>query len=49
MIDTRCVVMYDKNTVLIPEGEAVFLKQQNKQNHRSALQIVDDRITIDSA
>ena len=45
MIDTRCVVMYNKNTVLIPEGEAGILEATEQNEPQSVLQIVDDRIT----
>ena len=45
MIDTRCVVKYDKNTVMIPEGEAAILEATKQPGPQSALQLVDNRIT----
>ena len=47
IIDTRCVVMYDKNTIIIPEGEVGILEATEQAEPETALQIVSD--TIDSA
>ena len=45
MIDTRVVVLYDKNVVLLPEGDAGILEATEQDEPQYALQIVDDRIT----
>ena len=45
MIDTRCVVMYDKNTVILPDSNAGILEATEQSEPQSVLQIVDNRIT----
>ena len=45
MIDTKCVLMYDKNVVMISAGGSDILEATEQDIGRSALQLVSDRVT----